>query len=141
MTGSSERSYGEWYCALIAPIRSFLASHYSRRDSEMWRLLDVIISTNPTDTFILSQKTKSSVPPKPWDKPRRAGCLTVRRRFGRTEQDKDRTGQGNTVQDDDRRGCFPPFSPSDILVDRTGVSVMPSCPISQRTFVWLSFNI
>ena len=72
---------------------------------------------------------------KPWDRPRRAGFLTVRRMFDRTEQDKDRTGQGRTVQDDDRRG----FNPSDILVDRTRVSAMPICPISQRTFVWPNF--
>ena len=43
---------------------------------------------------------------KPCDRPRRDG-LTVRRIFDMTEQDKDRTGQCRTVQDDDRRGCFP----------------------------------
>ena len=106
-TGSSGRSYGELYCTLIEPIRSFLASRYSRRGSKTWRLLDIRISTNLTDTFISSQKTKNSVPPKPWDRPGGAGCFRVWRMFDRTEQDKEMTGQGRTVQDDDRRGCFP----------------------------------
>ena len=123
----------------IEPIRWFLASRYSRSDSEMRRLLDVKISSNTTDTFILSQKTKSSVPPKPWDWPRKAGCLTVRWTFDRTEQDKDRTGQTRTVQDEDRRGCFPQLYLFDILGDYTGVSAMPICPISQHTFFWLNF--
>ena len=45
------------------------------------------------------------------------------------------TGQGRTVQVDNRIGFS--FSPSDILVDRTGVT--PIFPISQHTFVWLYF--
>ena len=59
----------------------------------MGRLLDVRVSTNPTNTFISSQKTKSSVPPKLWDRPRRAGCLTAYQMFDRTEQDRDKTEQ------------------------------------------------
>ena len=35
--------------------------------------------------------------------------------------------------------AFLGFSPSDILVDRTRVSALPICPISQRTFNWLNF--
>ena len=35
--------------------------------------------------------------------------------------------------------AFLGFSTSDILVDRTGGSAMPICPISQRTFVRLKF--
>ena len=30
------------------------------------------------------------------------------------------------------------FSPSDILVDRTRLSAMPICPISQHSLVWLN---
>ena len=104
---SSGRSYAEWYGASIEPIKRFLASHYSRRDSETWRLLDFRVSTNLTDTFIFSQKTYSSVLPKPGARPRRAGCLTARRMFDRTEQDKDMTGQGRTWQNEDRTGCCP----------------------------------
>ena len=103
---SSERSYAEWYCALIEPIKSFLASHYSQCDSETWRLLDVRDFTNPMDTFILSQKTKSSMLPKLWDRRRRDGCLTVGRMFDRTEQDRDRARHARTWQDEDRKDCF-----------------------------------
>ena len=39
------------------------------------------ISTNPMDTFISSQKAKSLVPPKPWDRPRRAGYIFHRKEF------------------------------------------------------------
>ena len=35
--------------------------------------------------------------------------------------------------------AFLGFSPSDILIECTGVSEMPICPISQRTFVWPNF--
>ena len=51
----------------------------------------------------MSQKIKSSVPPKLWDMPSRAGCMTVQQMFDRIEQNKDGTGQGRTVQVDDRR--------------------------------------
>ena len=44
----------------IGPIRSFLAGHGLRCDSETSWLLDVRTLTNLTDTFILSQKTKRS---------------------------------------------------------------------------------
>ena len=51
------------------------------------------------------------------------------------------TGQGRTGQGRMRTGqaAFLGFSPSDILVDRTRVSALLFCPISQRTFVWLNF--
>ena len=35
------------------------------------------------------------------------GELAIRQMFDRKEKDKDRTGQGRTVKNDDRRGCFP----------------------------------
>ena len=85
--GSSGQFYVEGYYASIEPIISFMASHYSRRDSEMWRFLGIIISTNPTDTIISSQKTKSSMPPKPLDRLRRVVCLMVRQMFDRAGQD------------------------------------------------------
>ena len=115
---TSERSYADWYCASIEPFRSFLVSHYSRRDSEMWR--------------IHSQKTKNSVPPKPWERPRRAGCLTVAEWL--TGRNRTKTGQCRMMTGE---AAFLGFSLSDILVNHTGISAMPICPISQCTFVWL----
>ena len=38
-----------------------------------------------------------------------------------------------------REAAFLGFSLFDILIDRTGVSAMHICPISQRTFDWLIF--
>ena len=108
------------------PIRNFLASHYSRRDSESSRLLDVRVSTKPTDTFILSQKTKSSVPPMP--------CLTGQ---NRTKRGQGRTGRCRMMTGE---AAFLGFSSSDILVDCSRVSAMSICPISQRTFVWLNLS-
>ena len=118
-TCSSGRSYADWYCASIEPFRSFLVSHYSRRDSEMWR--------------IHSQKTKNSVPPKPWERPRRAGCLTVAEWL--TGRNRTKTGQCRMMTGE---AAFLGFSLSDILVDHTGISAMPIYPISQCTFVWLN---
>ena len=37
------------------------------------------------------------------------------------------------------KAAFLGFSPSDILVDRTRVSALAFCPISQHTVVWLNF--
>ena len=90
-TGSLGPSYGEWYCALIEPIRSFLARHGSRRDSETSWLLDVRTTTNPLDKFISSKKTKISVLKAEWaDKGYLGNCAV----FDRTEHDKDRAGPG-----------------------------------------------
>ena len=58
-----------------------------------------------------------------------------------TGQNRTKTGQGRAGQG--RRmtgeGGFLGFSPSDILVDRTRVSELSICPISQCTFVSLNF--
>ena len=81
-----------------------MASHGSRCDSETYWLLGVRTPTNPTETFISSKKTKRSVLEAV---PSQAGHLQIWTVFDRTERDKDRTGQGRTGQDDDRRGCFP----------------------------------
>ena len=95
-TGSSGRSYAELYCASIEPIRSFLVSHGSRRDSETSWLLDVRTTTNPTDTFILCQKTEIYVLEAEWAGRARLASRNDRLRiqsvFDRIEQDKDRTG-------------------------------------------------
>ena len=51
--------------------------------------------------------------------------------------------QNRAGQDGAGEAAFLGFSHSDILVDRTRVSVMPISPVSQHTFVWLnlfSFN-
>ena len=49
--------------------------------------------------------------------------------FGQCSTGQGKAGQSRTGQDDD----------SDILVDRTRVSAMCICPISQHTFFWLNF--
>ena len=91
------------------------------------------------DTFFLSQKTKSSVPPKPWDS---QGKLVVSW-LGKclTGQNRTKTGQGRAGRCRMMTGeaAFLGFSPSDILVDGTGVSVMPISPICKGSFVWLNF--
>ena len=75
----------------MEPIRSFLARHGSRRDSETSWLLGVSTTTNPPDKFISSKKTKISVLKAEWaDK----GCLGIWEVFDRTEQDKDMAGPG-----------------------------------------------
>ena len=53
-----------------------------------------------------------------------------------------KTGQGRVGQCRMMTGkaAFLGFSPSDILVDYTGVSAIPICPISQCNFVWLFFK-
>ena len=76
-TGSSGRFYAEWYCASIEPIRSFLASHCSRRDSETSWLLDLRTPTNPMDTFTSSLNTKRSMLEADCDMPSQAGCLRI----------------------------------------------------------------
>ena len=38
-----------------------------------------------------------------------------------------------------REAALLSFSPFDILVDRTRLSAMPICPISQHTLFWLNF--
>ena len=70
-------------------------------------LLDVRTPTNLTDTFISSQNTMRSVLEAEWDRLSRAGRLRIRPAFDRTEQDKDRTGQGRTGPVEDRTGCSP----------------------------------
>ena len=99
---SSARSYAYLYCASIETIRSFLASHGSRRDSETFWLLDVRTPTNLTDSFFSSQNTKRSVLEAEWQA-EPSGPGQIRPVFDRTEKDKDRTGQGRTGQDEDRR--------------------------------------
>ena len=140
-TGSSGRSYAERYCALIEPIRRFVVSHGSRRDSEMSWLLDVRTPTNSTDTFISSQATKRSVLEAEWACRAELVLWRICPVFDRTEQDNDRTGQGREGQGSMRTGeaAFLGFNPSDILVDRTRVSALPICPIIAHTFVWLNF--
>ena len=91
-------------CPLIEPIRSFQASHSSRRDSETSWLLEVRTPTNLSDTFIFSQKTWRSVLEAEWVGRVKLFFLRIPQMFDRTEQYKDRTGQ-----DDDRRCCFPRF--------------------------------
>ena len=61
--------------------------------------------------------------------------------FDRAEQDKDRAGQVRTGRCRIMTGkaAFLGCTPSDMLVDRSGVSAIPICQIRQRTFVWLNF--
>ena len=60
-----------------------------------------------------------------------------------TEQNRTKIGQGRAGQGRMRSGeaAFLGFSPFDILVDRTRVSALPICLISQHTFVWLIFSL
>ena len=58
-----------------------------------------------------------------------------------TGQNRTKTGQGRAGWCRMMTGdaAFLGFSTSDILVEFTRVSVVPICPISLRTFVWLMF--
>ena len=55
-----------------------------------------------------------------------------------TGQNRTKTGPGRMMTEET---AFLGFSPSDILVNRTRVAALSLCPISQRTFVQLFFQL
>ena len=133
MTASLGYFFANSYCASIEPIRRVLACYGSRRDSETSWLLDARTPTNLTDTLILSQKTKRGAE---WDRSSRAGCLQIWPGQNRTKTGQGRAGQGRLRSG---KAAFISFRPFDIFVDCTRVSAMPIFPISQHTFVWITF--
>ena len=125
---TSERSYADWYSASIEPFRSFLVSHYSRRDSEMWRIHSSRHRRQRTLCHLSRGTDRGEL---------------VASRFGEclTGQNKTKKWQGRAGLCRIMTGeaAFLGFSPSDILVGRTRVSAMSISPIRQGTFSWPIF--